>query len=149
MPSTTLKGVVHGRNIELSQATGLPDGQEVSVVVQPIHSDVAARKDSAPWWLARLDVNPAVRPGKFVVKGTLLLADDLVERLEQGWDDDKLMRAHPELVPQDVAALHEYAKLPREMRRSFGAWADDAEDLDKYMEWSRQQRKLSHREIHD
>ena len=28
------------------------------------------------------------------------------------------------------------------LRRAFGAWAEDAEELDKYLEWSRQQRKI-------
>ncbi len=28
------------------------------------------------------------------------------------------------------------------LRRAFGAWAEDAEELDKYLEWSRQQRKV-------
>jgi hypothetical protein len=28
------------------------------------------------------------------------------------------------------------------LRRAFGAWAEDAEDLDKYLEWNRQQRKI-------
>jgi hypothetical protein len=32
------------------------------------------------------------------------------------------------------------------LRRSAGAWADDAEGLDKYLEWNRQQRKLGRRE---
>ena len=32
------------------------------------------------------------------------------------------------------------------LRRSAGAWADDAEGLDKYLEWNRQQRKMGRRE---
>ncbi len=60
-----------------------------------------------------------------------------------------MVRKHPELSPQDLAAVREYAKLPLEMRRSFGAWADDAEELDKYLEWNRQQRKLSRRRVED
>ncbi|HPD29964.1 MAG TPA: hypothetical protein PLL20_08220 [Phycisphaerae bacterium] len=32
------------------------------------------------------------------------------------------------------------------LRRSAGAWADDAEGLDRYLEWNRQQRKLGRRE---
>ena len=31
----SLKGVIHGKTIELEQAVNLPDGQEVTVVVQP------------------------------------------------------------------------------------------------------------------
>jgi len=28
------------------------------------------------------------------------------------------------------------------LRRAFGGWAEDAEELDAYLEWNRQQRKL-------
>lgn len=79
--TTMLKGVVHGKTIELEEEPGLPDGQEVTVVVRP----------TAP-------------------------------------------------APQ---------KLPpgEGIRRSAGAWADDAVELDKYLEWSRQQRKLGRREL--
>jgi hypothetical protein len=33
-----MKGIVHGKVIELEQEPGLPDGQEVSITLQPIHS---------------------------------------------------------------------------------------------------------------
>ncbi len=33
------------------------------------------------------------------------------------------------------------------LRRLAGAWAEDAEELDRYLEWNRQQRKLPRREI--
>jgi len=74
-----LRGVIHGKTIELDQEPGLPDGQSVSVTVQPL---------------------PAKRlpPGEGI-------------------------------------------------RRSAGAWADDAEELDRFMEWNRQQRKVGRREI--
>jgi hypothetical protein len=78
--SSTLRGVVHGNVIELSQPPGLPDGQEVNVVVMPI---------------------TALKP------------------LEPG----------------------------EGIRRSFGGWAEDAEELDKYLEWNRQQRKIERRPI--
>lgn len=29
------------------------------------------------------------------------------------------------------------------LRRAFGGWADEAEELDKFLEWNRQQRKRS------
>jgi uncharacterized protein (DUF433 family) len=146
---TALKGIIHGKSIELVQETGFPDGQEVAVEIQPINAKAVATEPAAPWWMARLDVNPTVRPGKFVVKGTHLLADELVGRLEEGWSDEKLLQTHPELSPEDVVALLEYAKLPLELRRCFGAWADDAEELDEYLEWNRQQRKFSRKEIVD
>ncbi len=33
------------------------------------------------------------------------------------------------------------------LRRAFGACADEAEDLDKYLEWNRQNRKINRPEI--
>ena len=35
------------------------------------------------------------------------------------------------------------------IRRSAGAWVEDAEDLDQYLEWNRQQRKVSRPPIAD
>ena len=53
---------------------------------------------------------------------------------------------------QEILVTIEQAKLtvdkeegitPGEgLRRSFGAWAEDAEELDKYLEWTRQERKV-------
>jgi hypothetical protein len=40
-----LHGVVHGKTIELTQETGVPDGQEVEVVIRPI----TALPGSEPW----------------------------------------------------------------------------------------------------
>ena len=75
-----LTGVVHGKSIEFASEIGLPDGQRVVVIVQPLSS---------------------------------------CERLAAG----------------------------EGLRQSFGAWADDAEELDKYLEWNRQQRKVSRRPL--
>lgn len=74
----TFRGVVRGKVIELERAVNLPDGQEVTVIIQPSN-------------------------GK---------------------------------------------KLPagEGIRRSFGGWAEDADELDAYLEWNRQQRKQTRRE---
>src|SRR5215471_7918996 len=37
-PTTVRRGVVHGKTIELDEETGLSDGQEVNVLVQPIEA---------------------------------------------------------------------------------------------------------------
>jgi uncharacterized protein (DUF433 family) len=142
--ASTFKGVVRGSTIELEREPGLPDGQAVSVEIRPITAEGSgAESPQPPWWLEHLDVDPSVRPGKFVVKGTHLLADTLVEQLEAGQTEQELLQAHAELTPNDLAAVCQYAKLPVEMRRSFGAWADEAEQLDKYLQWTRQQRKVT------
>jgi hypothetical protein len=38
-PKLVLKGVVHGKTIELEGESGLPDGQQVRVIVQPTTSE--------------------------------------------------------------------------------------------------------------
>lgn len=75
---TVLKGVVHGKTIELEDESGLPDGQPVNVTVQPLQEQLA--------------------PGEG-------------------------------------------------LRRAFGAWADDADELDRFLEWNRRQRKIGRPEI--
>jgi hypothetical protein len=76
----TLHGIVRGRTIDLDEETGLPDGQEVNVSVEP-----------------------ATRP------------------------------------PSSSEALEA-------LKRAAGAWSDDPEGLDRYLEWNRQQRKSQSRE---
>jgi hypothetical protein len=78
--STSFRGIVHGKTIELLAETGLPDGQEVTVVVQ-----------------SHLPVSDSERQAA--------------------------------------------------MLRAYGAWADEAEDLDQYLELARQHRKVGRREI--
>jgi hypothetical protein len=80
---TTMKGVVRGKTIELEDELGFPDGQKVSVTVEPVSS--ASSPTSA-------------------------------EALES-------------------------------LRRAAGTWADDTEELDRYLEWNRQQRKGSRPEV--
>jgi uncharacterized protein (DUF433 family) len=142
---TMLQGVVRGKTIELETEPGLPDGQSVSVEIRALAAKPVAAKSPSPvpWWLSHLDVDPTVQPGKFVVKGTRVLADALVEEMEAGQIDQQLLKTHPDLSPQDVAAVREYRKVPLAMRRSFGAWADETEEFDRYIEWSRQRRKVS------
>jgi len=74
------KGIVHGKTIELTRESGLPDGQKVAVTVQAIS--------------------------------------------------------------------HEEACTPGDgLRRAFGEWAEDGEELDRYLEWNRDQRKHGRPEI--
>ena len=78
------RGIVHGRMIELENEPGFPDGQQVTIVVQP--------------------ATPA---------------------------------------SQDAGVLSSDAGL----RRAFGAWGEDAADLDEYLEWNRRQRRIGRTEM--
>jgi hypothetical protein len=71
-----IQGVIHGKTIELENEPGLPEGQRVAVEIRPV--------GEPPAWLKRFVVDPSVRPGKFVIKGTRLLLDDLVQLVEEG-----------------------------------------------------------------
>lgn len=138
MSIAVLKGVIHGKTIELEQEPELPDGQRVSIQVEP---------DEPPKWLERFTVDPSIALGKLLVKGTPLRVEDLVDLVEQGRSDEELRQRHPELTAEDVDAVRHYAKVPEGLRKSFGGWAEDAEELDKYLEWNRQHREISRPEI--
>ncbi len=134
-----VKGVIHEKTIELEHETGLPEGQRIAVEVRAL--------DEPPAWLEPFVVDPTVRPGKFVIKGTRWLVDDLVQLVVDGHSDEDLRQAHPELSSADLAAIRNYSRVPAGVRRSFGGWVDDAEELDQYLDWTREQRKLRSREI--
>lgn len=80
---TALRGVIRGKVIELEHEPGLPDGQQVSVTLEP--------------------VSPATSPTS----------------------------------PEALEAL----------RRAAGAWAGEDEELDRYLKWSRRQRKGNRPEV--
>jgi hypothetical protein len=78
-----LRGIVHGRMIELENEPGLPDGQSVTVVLQPSQVKEGASENSR----------------------------------ESG------------------------------LQKAFGSWAEDAAELDDYLEWNRRQRKQGRKEM--
>ena len=134
-----IRGVVHGKTIEFAEELGLPDGQSVAVDVRPAVEQCSFDGQAPVWWLERLDINPSVRRGKFVIKGTQVLVDELVERLSVE-SEDKLLHDCAELTRDDIAAVREYAKLLLPMRSSFGASAEEAEDLDRHLQCIRRDR---------
>ena len=153
MSNSIFKGVVHGKTIELEQEPGLPEGQAVTVAIQRVGTPLPTPPKELPppveSWCERIVFDSAVSPTEKVVKGTRLLAEELVAELAQGKSDEAMLEAHPELTPEDVAALRNYALWSPGLRQSFGGWAEDAEELDRYLEWTRQNRKLKRREIED
>jgi uncharacterized protein (DUF433 family) len=137
----TIHGVIHGKTIEVERESGLPEGQRIAVDLRPL--------DEPPAWLERFAVDPAIGSGKFVFQGTPLLVDDLLQLVNEGIGDEDHRQIHPELSAADLEAVRNYARVPEGMRRSFGGWAEDAKELDEYLDWTRQQRKLRRREIED
>jgi uncharacterized protein (DUF433 family) len=147
----SLIGVVHGRVIELERDPGLPDGQTVTVTLQyatiiapePIPENLP----ESDLWLVRLVFDSSVLPGVRIVKGTKLVAESLVTEIEHGASDVALLQAHPELKPADVQALRAFVRVPASIRQTAGAWAEDAEEFDEYLQRTRQQRNVGRREI--
>jgi uncharacterized protein (DUF433 family) len=137
----TMHGVIRGKTIELERESGLPEGQRIAVDLRP--------QDEPPAWLERFAADPAIGSGKIVIKGTPLLVDDLLQLVDEGRGDEDLRQTYPELSAADLEAVRNYARVPEGMRRSFGGWAEDAKELDEYLDWTRQQRKLRRREIDD
>jgi len=78
-----------------------------------------------------------------------VLADTLIEAFDGGRSGPELLSQYPELTQEDLDAIREYAKVPLAMRRSFGAWADEADDLDAYLELTRRDREASARRAED
>ncbi len=152
MSNSVFKGIVHGKIIELEQEPGLPDGQTVTVAIQRIVTPLSSLPKELPppveSWCEHIVFDLAVSPTEKVVKGTRLLAEQLVAELEQGKSDEALRKTHPELTPADAAALRN-SRWPIGLRQSFGGWAEDAEELDRYLEWTRQNRKLKRRVIEE
>lgn len=145
--TTKLKGILRGKTIELEQAPNLPDGQLVTVKLAPIKPIPPERSpEEIPkleLWVDRLVFDSSVHPIERIVKGTNLEAEALVAELEQGRSAEDMLRDHPELTREDIVALREYARIPVGLRRSSGAWAEDAEELDRYIESVYKERRAT------
>ena len=98
MATLSLRGIIHGRTIELEGEHALPEGQEVRVMVEPVAA-----------------LSPP-RPLTF-------LSEENRRRWEEAWALVK------DLPPGEG------------LRRAFGAWAEDAEEVDRFLEWTYAQRK--------
>lgn len=153
MPTTVFEGVIHGKTIELDQEPGFPDGQAVAIELRPLEVKrpgiPPVEIPPAETWMDRLVYDSTVAPGERIVKGTRLAAEALVAELGMGRSEAELLQAHSELTSEDVAALRNYALSPVTLRRLFGAWADDAEELDQFLEQTRQLRKMRRRGIEE
>ena len=97
-----LRGIVHGKTIELDREPGLPAGQEVTVKVEPVAASSPPRPYAFP-------------------------SEESRRRWEEAWAEVKDLPSGEGL------------------RRAFGAWAEDAEEVDKFLAWNRAQRKLERR----
>ena len=146
----TVHGVIHGKTIELNEAPGQPDGEPVLVTIEQVPTNASSgREEDLPrveTWVDRIVFDSAALPDERIVKGTKVSAELLVDELMHG-DDKAMLARHPELTLDDVTALRQYARFTKAFRLTFGAWAEDGEELDRYIESLRDRRKLPRREI--
>ncbi|MGH7139945.1 MAG: DUF433 domain-containing protein [Pirellulales bacterium] len=143
---TSFKTSVHDGTIELPCNLALPEGHIVEVTIRTC-PDVESTEPPPPEWLEHFTVDAAIAPAKIIIKGTRLLAEDVAKLVEEGHSDEDLRRLHPELTADDIDALHHYVKVPATLRRLFGAWADEADELDKCLEELRRLRAIPSRDL--
>jgi uncharacterized protein (DUF433 family) len=60
-------------------------------------------------WCDRLTFDPGVSDASPVVRGTWITVDQVVGRIVDGWSWSDVLRAHPELVEDDLRACLAYA----------------------------------------
>src|SRR4030042_5247231 len=98
----TIRGVIHGKTIELEREPGWPDGETVAVTIEhAVSSQPRAKHADIPsveLWADRLIFDSTVVPTGRIVKGTRLAAEPLVAEFEQGRSDEEMLQAHPELT---------------------------------------------------
>jgi uncharacterized protein (DUF433 family) len=71
--------------------------------------------------LKRIVVDPAVCFGKPVIRGTRIWIALILENLAEGMSDADLLKAYPELVPEDLRAAMAYAaEIARERMLPLG-----------------------------
>ena len=94
---THVRGTIHGKLIELSEETGLPDGQEVTVFLQP----TAEPTDAQP-----------LPPGEGLRRAYGAWAED-AERLEEylRWNARQRELSRPEREPRPSLSIRTFACL--------------------------------------
>jgi uncharacterized protein (DUF433 family) len=69
--------------------------------------------------LERITIDPAIRSGKPVIRGTRITVSDILEYLAGGMSQEEVLRDFPDLMAEDVRAALAFA-AERE-RRLFSA----------------------------
>jgi uncharacterized protein (DUF433 family) len=60
-------------------------------------------------WRERITVDPNVRVGKPVVKGTRIAVEFIIDLLARGWTTEQILKEYDHLTPQDIQACLAYA----------------------------------------
>jgi uncharacterized protein (DUF433 family) len=59
----------------------------------------------------RIVVDPNVCSGKPTIRGTQIMVKNILGMVAGGYTREQILKAYPELAPDDVAAAIEYANL--------------------------------------
>lgn len=57
----------------------------------------------------RIEINPAVRSGKPVVRGTRIMVRNILGMVAGGYTTERVLESYPELTRDDVVSALEYA----------------------------------------
>ena len=60
-------------------------------------------------WEERIELNPAVLAGKPTVRGTRIAVELVIERLNDGWDEETILAEYPSLDQDDIGACRRHA----------------------------------------
>lgn len=70
-----------------------------------------------PNYLDRITLNPEIRSGKPIIKGTRITVADILEYLAGGMSEDEILHDFPDLAREDIRAALSFA-AEREHRLS-------------------------------
>jgi uncharacterized protein (DUF433 family) len=59
-------------------------------------------------WNERIVSDKNVLLGKPVIKGTRISVEFILERLADGWNEEKILQSYPHLQKQDIQAIFAY-----------------------------------------
>ncbi len=60
-------------------------------------------------WRTRISVDPQVCHGKPCIKGTRIMVSIILDYLSAGESQEEILKAYPQLSPEDIRAVMEYA----------------------------------------
>ena len=59
-------------------------------------------------WQERIVSDNKILLGKLVIKGTRISVEFILERLADGWSEDKIIESYPHLIKDDIQAVFAY-----------------------------------------
>jgi uncharacterized protein (DUF433 family) len=59
-------------------------------------------------WIERIVSDKTVLLGKPVIKGTRISVEFILERLADGWTEEKILQSYPHLKREDIQAVFAY-----------------------------------------